>query len=181
MDPGGEPVYGRPGVDIGARSAWKKTTGSTRKIAVIDSGIEATHPDLGPNLNRKLSRNFVATPSSGDPFDWKVDPGAWTDQQGHGTHVAGTIGAVGNNGLGVAGVNWKTRLVAIRVLDFNNLGNSADVAAGLRYAGKNGISIANASLGGSWRGRGQGVERSDRGQPGHAVRGCCRKRWHEQR
>ncbi len=147
MDPGGDPVFGRPGVDIGAPSAWKKTTGSTRKIAVIDSGIEATHPDLGPNLNRKLSRNFVATPGSGDPFDWKVDPDAWDDQNSHGTHVAGTIGAVGNNGLGVTGVNWKTRLVAIRVMGYNGLGTTADIAAGFAYAGKNGIPIANASLG----------------------------------
>ena len=137
-----------PGVDIGAASAWKKITGFSGNIAVIDTGIDGSHPDLAPNLNRKLSRNFVATPSSGDPFDWKVDPDAWDDQNSHGTHVAGTIGAVGNNGLGVTGVNWKTRLVAIRVLGYDNFGTSADIAAGFAYAGKNGIPIANASLGG---------------------------------
>ena len=121
-----------PGVDIGAASAWKKITGFSGNIAVIDSGIDGSHPDLAPNLNRKLSRNFVATPSSGDPFDWKVDPDAWDDQNSHGTHVAGTIGAVGNNGLGVTGVNWKTRLVAIRVLGFNSSGTSGRHRRGLR-------------------------------------------------
>ncbi|MBK5111349.1 MAG: S8 family serine peptidase [Thermoleophilia bacterium] len=148
LNPDGVPIFGRPGVDVGAPSAWKKTTGSTRKIAVIDSGIEATHPDLGPNLNRKLSRNFVATPDSGDPFDWKVDPDAWDDQNSHGTHVAGTIGAVGDNGLGVTGVNWKTRLVAVRSMGSTGSGNAADIAESFAYVGRKGIPIANASIGG---------------------------------
>ena len=149
MNPQGDPVFGKPGTDIGAASAWKKTTGSNRNIAVIDSGTEGSHPDLGPNLNRKLSRNFVPTPGPGDPFDWEVDPDAWTDQHGHGTHVAGTVGAVGNNGLGVTGVNWKTQLVTIRVLNYANFGPVADIAAGFAYAGRKGIPIANASLGGT--------------------------------
>ncbi|MFA9400350.1 MAG: S8 family serine peptidase, partial [Acidobacteriota bacterium] len=101
--------------------------------------------------NRKLSRNFVATPDLGDPFDQKVDPDAWTDQDEHGSHVAGTIGAVGNNGLGVTGVNWKTGLVAIRVLGWDGSGTSADIAAGYAHVGKKGIPIANVSLGGPER------------------------------
>lgn len=143
-DPWTEPLYGRPGVDIGAPSAWKKTTGSAGSIAIIDTGIDGFHPDLKANLDRRLSRNFVAAPSlAPDPV---VDPHAWTDRNKHGTHVAGTVGAVGNNGLGVAGVNWRTRLVAVRVLNYKNQGTTADVAAGFAYVGSKGIPIANASL-----------------------------------
>jgi thermitase len=147
-DPQTDPVYGKPRVDIGASSAWKKTTGGNRNIAIIDTGIEGSHPDLAPNLNRKLSRNFVPTPDLGDPLDWKVDPNAWADQEGHGTHVAGTVGAVGNNGLGVTGVNWRSRLVAIRVIGPDpDVNGTATVAAGYAYAGRKGIPIANVSLG----------------------------------
>ncbi len=144
-----KPFFGRKGVDIGAPAAWKKTTGSRRNIAVIDSGIDASHPDLGPNINRRLSRNFVSTPEPTKLFGSEVDPGAWDDQTGHGTHVAGTIGAVGDNGLGVTGVNWDARLVAVRALNFNRLGTSADVAAAYAYVGRKGIPIANVSLVGS--------------------------------
>ena len=144
LNPLGEPFYGRPGVDIGAGSAWNVTTGSRRKVAVIDSGIDGSHPDLVANLDRELSRNFVATPSlAPDPV---VDPEEWADQIGHGTHVAGTIGAVGNNGLGVTGVNWKTSLVAVRVCGFLGC-TSADIAAGMAYVGAKRIPIANVSLG----------------------------------
>ncbi len=84
---------------ISAPSAWDITQGSPEVvIAVLDSGIDPAHPDLRDNLEESLSRNFS-------------DSNTTDDDYGHGTHVAGIIGAVGNNGLGVAGVMWRARLL----------------------------------------------------------------------
>lgn len=137
-----EPVFGIRRIDVGAGRAWGVTTGGGGRVAIIDSGIDGSHPDLAANVDRKLSRNFVA-----DPGTDSVDPNAWDDQHGHGTHVAGTIGAVGNNGLGVAGVNWKTRLVALRTCGYDGGCTSADIAEAIAWAGKHRIPVANASLG----------------------------------
>ena len=97
---------------IRAPEAWEVTTGSTDVyVAVADSGIYAAHEDLEANLAAEFCRNFTSAVLSD-----------YSDADGHGTHVAGTIGAVGNNGLGVAGVNWTTRLIALRVLGANGAG-----------------------------------------------------------
>ncbi len=121
---------------IGAPLAWDTTTGSASvPVAVLDSGIAPNHPDLLANLRSDLSSNFV----SGAPST------AWADLDGHGTHVAGTIGAVGNNGLGVTGVNWSSGLGAVRVLDQTGSGENAWVADGLAWAGQR-TRIVNASL-----------------------------------
>ncbi|MDW5594592.1 S8 family serine peptidase [Conexibacter stalactiti] len=130
---------GTPGVDLGAERAWDVTTGSAQTlVGVVDTGI-AHHEDLDANLRVDLSRDFR------DPFDDDGDPTA--DADGHGTHVAGTIGAVGGNGIGVAGVNWQVGLVALRALDAGT-GTSADIAASFAYAGQLGLPVVNASLGG---------------------------------
>lgn len=89
---------------IRADEAWDITRGSPAvNVAVIDSGIAATHADLKDNLNLNLSRNFT------------TDPDYTVDLEDHGPHVSGTIGAVGNNGLGVAGVNWNTKIITLKV------------------------------------------------------------------
>ncbi len=141
----GEPVFGMPGIDIGVAGAWDRTTRSGGPVAVIDSGIDPTQPDLAANLDRAQSRNFVPTPSlAPNP---PVDPQAWGDVHGHGTHVAGIIGAVGDNGLGVAGVDWQAEVASVRVCGPDGECTSADVAAGLAYAGEAGFPVANVSLG----------------------------------
>ncbi|MDO8211816.1 S8 family serine peptidase [Conexibacter sp. CPCC 206217] len=133
---------GIPGVDLGAARAWDVTTGSAQTlVGVVDTGI-AHHEDLDANLRVDLSRDFR------DPFDDAGD--ATADANGHGTHVAGTIGAVGDNGIGVAGVNWNVGLVALRALDAGS-GTSADIAAAFAYAGALGLPVVNASLGGPGR------------------------------
>ena len=121
---------------ISAPSAWNVTTGSTAvKVAVVDTGITTDHPDLAGNL--VPGYDFVQ--GDADPRDFN----------GHGTHVAGTIGARGNNGLGVTGVNWQVSLMPVRVLDGSGSGSNANVAAGFAYACAQGANIVNASLGGT--------------------------------
>ncbi|HAS15962.1 MAG TPA: peptidase S8, partial [Idiomarina abyssalis] len=125
---------GTPGVDIDARPAWDITTGdSTIVIGVIDSGVDYTHPDLAGNMwvnPGEVCDNgqdddgngvvddcygYSAVNSNGDPMD----------ENGHGTHVAGTIGASSNNGEGVTGVNWDVEIVGCQFLDASGSGSTA--------------------------------------------------------
>jgi subtilisin family serine protease len=116
-------------------------------VGIIDSGIDATHPDLKPNFDRKLSRNFTTDiPSIDGPCEHPscVDP-ADEDDNGHGTHVAGTVAAA-INGLGVAGIAPKVTLVNIRAgqdSGFVFLQPSIDA---LTYAGTVGIDVVNMSF-----------------------------------
>jgi subtilisin family serine protease len=121
---------------ISAPAAWDVTTGSSAvTVAVVDTGVASGHPDLAPNM--VPGWDFVQ--NDGDPRDFN----------GHGTHVAGTIGARGDNGLGVAGVNWRVSLMPVRVLDGSGTGSNANVAAGFAYACAHGADVVNASLGGT--------------------------------
>jgi subtilisin family serine protease len=121
---------------ISAPAAWNITTGSASvKVAVVDTGIARDHLDLAANV----VPGFDFVQNDGDPRDFN----------GHGTHVAGTIGARGNNGVGVAGVNWQVSLMPVRVLDGDGSGSNANVSSGLQYACANGATIVNASLGGT--------------------------------
>jgi len=120
---------------IQAYDAWGITTGSTEvKVAVVDTGIDSAHPDL-PAL--APGANFV---NIGAPPE---------DDNGHGTHVAGTIGALTNNTTGVAGLNWAISLVPVKVLDASGSGTYSAVANGITWAADNGAKVINLSLGGS--------------------------------
>jgi subtilisin family serine protease len=119
---------------ISMPSAWNITTGSTAvRVAVIDTGITPGHEDLAANT--VAGHDFV----TGDN-----DP---ADGNGHGTHVSGTIGAVGNNGVGVTGVNWRVSLMPLRVLDATGSGNVAATTAAISYACAQGTRVVNGSLG----------------------------------
>jgi subtilisin family serine protease len=133
-------ITGIPGVDMGATTAWDQTTGSANVlVGVADTGVIANHEDLEGNVRRDLARDFRADNPS------QVNPGA--DANGHGTHVAGTIGAIGNNSRGVAGVSWNPGIVPLRVLNPEG-GPDAAFAAAFAYGGEAGLPIVNASLGG---------------------------------
>jgi type VII secretion-associated serine protease mycosin len=120
---------------IGAEAAWDITTGNPDiLIAVVDTGVYAGHPDFGGNV--VAGTNFVS--GNGDS----------SDDEGHGTHTAGIIAAVGNNGRGVAGVCWKCRILPVKALDKEGSGSSTNVAAGIRYAADRGARVINLSLGG---------------------------------
>ncbi len=144
-DPSFSQVWGLagPGADINVLAAWNVTTGNRDvPIAVTDTGVAPDHPDLTGNLLTAKARNFVAGANG------IVNPAAWADLNGHGTHVAGTIGAVGNNGLGVAGVNWQTGIVPVRVLDLGGSGDDVKIASGAAYSAEH-ARVVNMSLGGS--------------------------------
>ena len=121
---------------IRAPAAWNVTTGSRAvTVGVVDTGIATDHLDLAQNVV-----------SGHDFVDGDDDP---RDFNGHGTHVAGTIGARGNNALGLVGVDWQVGLMPVRVLDGEGSGTNANVTAGLAYACTHGAAVVNASLGGT--------------------------------
>jgi len=134
---------GTPGNDIGAAGAWAFTTGSRSVVvAVIDSGIDLTHPDLAANLwvnPGEIAGDGIDNDGNGfvdDIHGWDfVDNDAVPqDGFGHGTHVAGIIGAVGNNGVGVTGVAWQVSIMALRIQDDRGAGTTSAMLAALRYA-----------------------------------------------
>ncbi len=120
--------------------AWNKTTGSSSVVvAVIDTGIDQTHEDLARS-------NFV----SGYNFidNVPVAIGENSDDNGHGTLVAGVLGATANNGIGVVGANWKVSLMPLKALDASGNGTSEDVTEAILWATDHGANIINLSLGG---------------------------------
>jgi subtilisin family serine protease len=145
---------------IGAPSAWERTTGDRAvTVAVIDDGVAIAHPDLSANL--WVNPDEIAGNGADDDGDGYVDdvngwdfvegrgdpsPAAWVDRW-HGTHVAGIIGAEGDNRLGVAGVNWKAALMALRALGPQG-GRSDDLARAIDFAADHGARVINASWGG---------------------------------
>ncbi|NHC12384.1 S8 family serine peptidase [Motilibacter deserti] len=155
-------VAGRPDADIDAPEAWNVTTGSAAvTVAVLDSGVAGGHPDLAPNMwvnTGEVAGNGVDDDGNGfvddrRGWDFVGDDNDTSDEQGHGTHVAATIGARGGNdapGAGttdVVGVAWDVRLLPVRVLDAAGEGSYADLIAGIDYARRNGAHIGNLSLG----------------------------------
>jgi subtilisin family serine protease len=126
----GAPAAGTPGADDGAYKAWQMTTGS-RSIAIgeVDTGVDYTHPDLAANIWSNPGKvggcprgthGYNVIKQNCEPVDEDTTYG------GHGTHVAGILGAVGNNGAGVAGINWQTSIVPVRWM--NNASGGATSA-----------------------------------------------------
>ncbi|HUP79453.1 MAG TPA: S8 family serine peptidase, partial [Pirellula sp.] len=128
--------------DIDMPEAWNTTTGSNQTvIAIIDTGVDYTHPDLAANMWRnpgEIAGDGLDNDGNGYVDDiFGIDPGEGDtnpfDNFGHGTHVAGTTAAVGNNGIGVTGVNWNAKIMAIKVSDASiGLPDSA-IIEGLNY------------------------------------------------
>jgi subtilisin family serine protease len=142
--------------NIGVESVWDLSTAGSRVIAVIDSGIEHTHEDLSANLWANQTELSGLSGVDDDAngyvddifgYDFVNDDDDPLDDHGHGTHVAGTIGAVGNNSIGVTGVQWKTQLMALKTLSADGYGTMSDAVAAIEYAIENGASVINASWG----------------------------------
>ena len=151
--------------DIDAPEAWDITTGdSTLVVAVIDSGSDLTHEDLAPNLwtnTGEIPGNGVDDDGNGyvdDVFGWdfsRNDNDPNDDEAacgGHGSHTAGTIGAAGNNGIGITGINWNVKIMSLKAaktqfLIFCSLAD-ADILEAIEYAADNGAMLSNNSYGG---------------------------------
>ena len=132
---------------IQADEAWAVSNGTGAIVAVADSGVDLTHPDLVANIINNSNSDFVEPEGNctGSRPKVCVQDGS-QDELGHGTHVAGIIGAVADNGIGVAGVAPGARILPVRVLDENGEG-TGDLAGGIRYATDNGADVINLSLG----------------------------------
>ncbi len=155
----GQPVNGTSGssdADIDATEAWDIVTGNdTVVIAVVDSGVKYNHEDLAGNIwsNPGEALNGGDTDGNGyvddirgwDFVDNDNDP---MDYDSHGTHVAGTIAAVGNNNRGVTGVCWTAKIMPIRGLDAAGSGFTTNLISAIEYANANGAHVINNSWGG---------------------------------
>ena len=126
--------WGVVDADMDVPEAWSASTGAGRTIAVIDTGVDADHPDLGGRV--------VAG------WDLVDDDADADDLNGHGTHVAGTLAATRDNGTGVVGVAPDARILPLRVLDADGNGDVSDAIAAYYLAAERGVAVVNASLGG---------------------------------
>jgi thermitase len=119
---------------IKAEAGWDLTRGDENVvIAVIDTGIELDHPDL----SGRITNGYNVLNDNDDP----------SDNNGHGTHVAGIIASRTNNGEGVAGITWYNRIMPVKVMGTEGYGTSYDVAQGIRWATDHGADVINMSLG----------------------------------
>ncbi|SFR67812.1 S8 family peptidase [Anaeromicropila populeti] len=154
-DPSYSQLYGME--KISAPGAWDMCTGTSDiVVGIIDSGVDYTHPDLANNIwvnPGEIAGNGIDDDANGyidDIHGWNFvdDSNDPMDDNGHGTHVAGTVGAVGNNGTGVVGVNWTTSIAVLKFLDADGSGYTSDAILAINYAEEMGFDILNNSWGG---------------------------------
>jgi thermitase len=148
-------VDGASDHDIDAPDAWGTRTGCA-KVAILDTGIDTDHPDLAANVYKSEDK-----PNNGkdDDKNGYVDDtygynaikgkGSGEDDNGHGTHVAGIVGARANNSQGDSGTCWSTKLVAVKFMNSKGKGSTSDAIEGIEYAVGQGLKIINCSFGSS--------------------------------
>ena len=148
---------GAADADIDAPEAWDVQTGSSDVvIAVIDTGVDYNHPDLVSNIWTNLGEipgNGIDDDGNGyvddvHGYDFANNNGDPTDDHYHGTHCAGTIGAGGNNGIGIAGVNWNVSIMPVKFLTASGSGTEAGAIASIQYAILMGADVMSNSWGG---------------------------------
>lgn len=142
--------------DIYAAEAWNLQTGGSVVVAVIDTGVDYNHPDLADNIwvnEGEIPGNGIDDDGNGFIDDYRGwdfnnndnDP---QDDHSHGTHCAGTIAAVGNNGIGIAGVNWHAKIMPLKFLSSGGSGTTADAVSAIMYATMMGAKVMSNSWGG---------------------------------
>ena len=134
-------MHGKRGADIKMPFAWNRATGSKDiVVAVIDSGIDYTHPDLADNLWTNPLPGSQGYPADIHGINAITGTGDPLDDVGHGSHVSGIIGAAGNNADGVCGVNWHVSIMALKFLGpdptYGAIGNTEDAVAMHKLRGK---------------------------------------------
>jgi serine protease len=171
----GQTIQGSPGTadaDIDAPEAWEVTTGSSSTVvAVVDTGVDYTHPDLAANIWTNPGENCGSTDptivcsqrtdgidNDGNGYVDDVHGYDFVNHDGdpmddntttyHGTHVSGTVGAVGNNGVGVVGVNWHVKIMALKFLNSSGSGSISDAVTAFGYARTMGAKLTSNSWGG---------------------------------
>ncbi len=129
---------GNPGSDIHVSPVWSEgvTGNKSVRVAVIDTGVDYNHPDLKANVDAASGFNFVSNTSDA------------LDDHNHGSHCSGTIGGVGNNGVGVVGVNWNVTIIPIKFLDAQGSGSLDGAVQSIQHATKLGVNIMSNSWGG---------------------------------
>ncbi len=135
---------------------WNTTTGdATSVIAILDTGVDWQHPDLAANIwenKGDIPNNGIDDDGNGliddiRGWDYINNDNNPMDDNSHGTHVAGIAAAVGNNGIGIAGVNWKAKIMPIKVFQSSGKGDAATIAKGVTYAASKGATVINMSFG----------------------------------
>jgi thermitase len=154
---------GTPGADISAPDAWGISTGSNFVVvAVVDTGVDYSHPDLAANIwtnADEIPGNGIDDDGNGyidDVRGWNFYDGNNDPMDGntylntyHGTHCSGIIGAVGNNGAGVTGVNWNVKIMPLRVVSPTGSLSVANAILAINYADANGANVISNSWGGT--------------------------------
>ena len=156
---------GTKGADISATRAWAKTTGSDKVVvAVLDSGVDYTHEDLAPNMWTRPANlapyhdNELGTIDDTNGFNAIDNASDPMDDNGHGTHCAGIIGAEGSNDIGISGVNWKVQIMPLKFMNAGGFGTTKDAVEAINYvidrkkAGVN-VRIISASWGSTQKSR----------------------------
>lgn len=134
-------VAGTPGADISAVSAWSISTGSRANVvAVVDTGIDYNHSDLAANIwsapssfTVTVGGTAVTCPAGSHGFNAITNTCDPFDDNQHGTHVSGTIGATGNNSLGVVGVNWIASIMGSKFLDSSGFGSTSNAINAIEF------------------------------------------------
>lgn len=137
---GNPPVQGTPRADIKALEAWEETKGDNQVvIAVIDTGIDFDHPDLANTPDEEKI--------SPDGYDFVNEDSDPTDDHGHGTFMSGLIAAKSDNGIGIAGVSWNSKILPIKAVASDGYGDSFDLVEAIMYAADNGADVISMSIG----------------------------------
>jgi len=141
---------------VNTPAAWDSVTGDTTQIiGIIDTGVDWDHPDLDDNIwtnwdeipNNEQDDDANGYVDDVRGWDFINDDNDPNDDNSHGTHVAGIAAAEGDNGIGVCGVAWNSRIMPVKMLQSSGTGNSSDLATAINYASSNGATVINMSLG----------------------------------